>query len=113
GFVVLAVALPFCPPAREDVLALADAMPSLRTSALHRLIIWRFATDHIAERPVLGWGMDASRELPGGKTSVRDYLDLPPSIVLEGSVMPLHPHDAILQWWVELGIIGAVLGVAF
>jgi exopolysaccharide production protein ExoQ len=26
--------------------------------------------------------------------------------------MPLHPHDAVLQWWLELGIVGAVLGTA-
>ena len=26
--------------------------------------------------------------------------------------LPLHPHNAALQWWVELGAIGAVLGAA-
>jgi len=37
---------------------------------------------------------------------------LPAQLALEGSVMPLHPHDAILQWSLELGIGGAVLGAA-
>ena len=113
-FVALAVALPFVPPTRGAVIWLGTEAPWLRTSALHRLIIWRFTSDRIAERPALGWGMDASREMPGGKTDIRDYIDLAPgtlpNISRGGAVMPLHPHDAILQWWVELGILGAVLG---
>jgi O-antigen ligase len=56
--------------------------------------------------------MDASREMPGGKTSVRDYMQLPESLPLDGTVMPLHPHDAVLQWLVELGIAGGLLGAA-
>jgi len=112
GFVALTVALPFCAPTREAVLSLSDTAPWLRTSAHHRLVIWRFATDRIAEKPLLGWGMDASREMPGGKTSVREYMQLPDSLPLSGTVMPLHPHDAILQWFLELGIAGALMGAA-
>src|SRR5207302_1546290 len=52
------------------------------------------------------------RAMPGGDTSVRDYMDLPAEFPLNGSVMPLHPHDAILQWWLELGVVGAALGTA-
>jgi O-antigen ligase len=38
-------------------------------------------------------------------------MDLRPyGLDLTGQVMPLHPHDAILQWWLELGLVGAVLG---
>jgi O-antigen ligase len=71
-------------------------------SGLHRLLIWQFTAERIAERPLSGWGFNASRSLPGGNTAVMDGL---PSL-------PLHPHSAPLQWWVELGAIGAVLGAA-
>jgi exopolysaccharide production protein ExoQ len=112
GFVVLAAAMPLRAPTRDTVLWLSETAPWLRTSAQHRLIIWRFTDDRIAEKPLLGWGMDASRAIPGGQTSVREYMRLPDSIRLEGDVMPLHPHDAILQWSVELGIVGTLIGTA-
>lgn len=112
GFAVLAAVLPFCTPTRDTVLWLSKIAPWLRTSAHHRLVIWRFASDRIAEKPLLGWGMDASRAVPGGKTSVRDYMPLPESLAFDGAVMPLHPHDAILQWVLELGVAGAIIGAA-
>jgi O-antigen ligase len=112
GFLVVTAVLPFRAPTRDTVVWLSEAAPWLRTSAQHRLIIWRFTHDRIAERPLLGWGMDAARAIPGGKDSVRDYMALPDNLPLEGSVMPLHPHDAILQWSLELGIGGALLGGA-
>ena len=58
-----------------------------------RLDIWRFVADRIGERPLQGWGLDASRIWPG--------------------VVPLHPHDAALQLWLELGVPGALLGALF
>jgi O-antigen ligase len=62
-------------------------------------MIWSFAGDRIAERPLAGWGLDASRAIPGG--------DEP---IYEGRVwLPLHPHNAAIQLWLELGAPGAVL----
>jgi exopolysaccharide production protein ExoQ len=112
GFALVAAALPFFGPTRDGVLWLRHILPGLRGSATHRLVIWRFASDLWHEHPLLGWGMDASRALPGGKTDITDYMNLPPEWHLIGAVMPLHPHDAVLQWWLELGIVGAVLGTA-
>jgi O-antigen ligase len=112
GFALLAIAMPFLGPSRDAVLWLRHILPGLRGSATHRLVIWRFASDRWHEHPLLGWGMDASRAIPGGKTDVTDYMNLPPAWQLTGAVMPLHPHDAILQWWLELGIVGAGLGTA-
>ena len=115
GFAVLTVALPLIHPSSGFVIWLDGAAPWLRTSAFHRLIIWRFASDRIAEHPLLGWGMDASRALPEGSTDIRAYLHLPPDFLygrISGAVMPLHPHDAVLQWRLELGVIGALLGLA-
>jgi O-antigen ligase len=66
-------------------------------------MIWRFTADRIADRPFFGWGFDASRSIPGGD-----------KILGAGEVaLPLHPHNAPLQWWLELGLPGALIGVAF
>jgi O-antigen ligase len=54
-----------------------------------RLEIWKFTASLIEQRPFLGWGLDASRAFPGA--------------------IPLHPHDAALQMWLELGAVGAAL----
>jgi len=58
-----------------------------------RLDIWRFTAGLIEQRPFLGWGLDASRSFPG--------------------LIPLHPHDAALQIWLELGAVGAGLAATF
>jgi len=54
-----------------------------------RLHIWSFTVARIAEKPVLGWGLDASRAFPEG--------------------IPLHPHNGALQLWLELGLPGALI----
>ena len=75
------------------------AADSVKNSGGHRLLIWRFAGDRIAEHPLIGWGLDSSRMVPGGKEQARQWQDL----------MPLHPHNAALQLWLELGLPGAAL----
>ncbi len=57
-----------------------------------RVSLWRFAADRILERPLWGWGLDASRAFPA---------------------IPLHTHDAAMQLWLELGLPGAALAAAF
>jgi O-antigen ligase len=86
-----------------------------KASALHRLYIWDFAADRIAEHPFIGWGLDAARRIPGGDTPVvvhRCDAEGRPTdrVPIDSVVMPLHPHNAILQVWLELGGIGAALG---
>lgn len=100
-----------------------DPSPDLRCwlidnkpSALHRIVIWDFVAAHIHERPLFGWGLDAARRLPGGK----DPLELrrcPPwpdagRVVISSETLPLHPHNGILQVWLELGGVGMLLGLA-
>jgi len=106
---------------------LVAAIPSfpverLPASALHRMLIWDFTAARIAERPVLGWGMESSRTIPGGR-------DNPPAETLarmrvtdpallrwfaapQVQILPLHPHNGALQVWLELGGIGALIAAA-
>jgi O-antigen ligase len=85
-----------------------------KPSALHRLKIWSFVAEHVEQRPITGWGLDAARRLPGGSAPVIiqhcDAALQPDGIALSSEILPLHPHNGILQVWLELGGIGIGLG---
>jgi O-antigen ligase len=85
-------------PLVADLAARADGA----ISVAHRLQIWHFTAGAIMERPVAGWGLNASRALPGGRE------EFAPG----ARRLPLHPHNAVLQWWVELGAVGAALAAS-
>ena len=80
------------------------------TSALHRMVIWRYVADHIAEKPIAGWGYESSRIIGHKETF---STPLPSGIVLTGEILPLHPHNETLQVWLELGAVGAGLLAVF
>jgi len=69
-------------------------------SLVHRTYIHDFTLARIAERPILGWGLDAVSQLPGGQDTVPGHPDAP--------YLPRHAHNLVLQVWVELGAIGAL-----
>ncbi|MCM0019901.1 MAG: O-antigen ligase family protein, partial [Tagaea sp.] len=82
-----------------------DRLAETRTggsSVFHRAAIWSFASDRIAEKPALGWGLHASRAMPGAQEQFAPGAER----------MPLHPHNFALQLWLELGLIGALAGAA-
>jgi O-antigen ligase len=96
-FVTIAAPLTFA--RLERVPGLGETADSYKISAGHRLLIWSFAGDRIAERPLTGWGLDSSRAIPGGDDPIRPGEPW----------LPLHPHNAALQVWLELGVPGAAL----
>ena len=63
------------------------------TSWSQRMGYWRHAVGWIADHPMRGWGLDASRMFAPG--------------------IQLHPHDSALQIWLELGVIGATAAAVF
>ncbi len=76
----------------------------------HRVEIWHFAAEKIAARPILGWGFDASRNIDGGKTQfVLELPDGSEKIYPGIGLLPLHPHNGVLQVWLEMGAAGAAL----
>lgn len=108
GTLVLVAALAFLafllplwlPPMLEwAAMVMGDA---IHTSLKHRFAIWEFTLARIVERPWLGWGLDASPFLPGGDDTAWPHAKL----------MPLHPHNFILQIWLELGLAGLVAALA-
>lgn len=99
---VLAVlTVPLTLPRLAQVPAFSHDAAQFKFSLWHRLQIWSFVGDRIAERPLLGWGLDSSRSIPGGADPIG-----PGALVPK---LPLHPHDAALQMWLELGLPGALL----
>ena len=109
---VLILAIPFAIAALPDTQTLWNRVPAIPSSAHHRLTIWKFSADRVMEKPVLGWGMDASRDIPGGEDQL--FVTPPPGRgePHHEQMLPLHPHNTALQWWLELGAVGAVLGLA-
>jgi O-antigen ligase len=108
--IAAAPALPFVAP---SPLAIIEAVPALPNSAYHRLQIWEFTARRILERPVLGWGLDASRAMPGGERRVRTDVTIAgrtQRLSDNSPLLPLHPHNGMLQLWLELGAIGALIG---
>jgi O-antigen ligase len=90
---------------------IAALYPSIPMPDFHRLNIWQFSAERIYERPLFGWGMDSARIIPGGNETVRLVLPGPDGARdAEMARMPLHPHNVSLQWWLELGLPGALLG---
>lgn len=68
-----------------------------------RAVIWRFVSARIAEAPLIGHGLDASRGYADEITTTRG---------IEHGLVPLHPHNGPLQIWLETGLIGAALASA-
>lgn len=91
---------------------------NLPDSSKHRAYIWEFAWEHIKERPLLGWGINNSRAIPGALDDrvicIVDshYELLPPNscplnfVYLYMVRMPLHPHNMMFQILLEQGFIG-------
>jgi len=77
----------------------------LFSSARHRIEIWGRAAGRVPDTLFLGRGIDAARSMSpdAGETSRFD--------TLTDHLFPLHPHNAFLEVWLELGALGVVLAI--
>lgn len=78
----------------------ASVSPDLPLSWDHRLRMWGYCWQVIADHPLRGAGFDASR------TFNETYIA---SDGREITTVSLHPHNAGIQIWTETGFIGAVM----
>lgn len=67
-----------------------------------RLEIWSFISHAIQDSPLIGYGIEASRNM----TFETDRLYFPGNSVL-------HPHNFMLQIWLEFGVLGVAVFLAF
>ena len=68
-------------------------------STYHRFLIWNFSSRKALEKPIFGWGYRSSRSIPGAKKMLDQSEE----------ALPLHPHNGVIQIWLELGFIGALV----
>ena len=120
-FIILIVGAPFFVhqfTASKNVKEIGQQSYDLKlpNSATSRLIIWQFTTQKIFEKPFLGWGMNTARKIPRGGEKYTLKVNTPESkkiVLFKESFLPLHPHNAALQIWLELGATGAVIVAVF
>lgn len=99
---ILVVTAPVIATSVLTVDRLEKVTTEITSSARHRIKMWAFAVEKIDEKPLWGWGMDASRSIPQDDRRLGANME----------IMPLHPHNAFLQVRLELGIPGAVIVAA-
>ena len=75
-----------------------------RSSLVHRFLIWDFVAKEVKKNIILGKGIGTSRLI--GQNHILIVPQAEPDI--RGAI-PLHPHNNVLQIWLELGAIGAIL----
>ena len=77
------------------------------------MLIWRAAAENIEKSPIIGLGLNASKNLYPRATRkmVKVYYDHGPLEIFVEPI-PLHPHNVMLQIWLELGLFGALLFIA-
>jgi O-antigen ligase len=88
-------------------------------SYVHRLYIWHETAALIFENSAShntfwrGIGMDGTRYHPKAHTSCHFPYVNPEGGISEiiSRCIPLHPHNAILQLWLELGLPGCILSI--
>jgi O-antigen ligase len=84
----------------------------LSNSTIHRIQIWQTTADHIHDRFWLGHGFNSARRMYPQGTNVEKILrrdDPAKTFINPFEPIPLHPHNMILQIWLELGLAGAIL----
>lgn len=77
---------------------------------LHRLHIWKYVSQEMLNKPLLGHGFDTSRayKLAGEKREI-SWFEKGKKHSLHSDALPLHPHNVSLQIGLELGLIGMLL----
>ena len=72
---------------------------------LHRLIIWSYVKEKILEKPFIGHGFFSSRNIANKLRKTQSGTKY--------QLIPLHPHNSILQIWLELGVLGIIIFFSF
>lgn len=81
---------------------------AINDSVRSRIEIWDQAARRSFEKPIFGWGLDASPNLPN-----RDEVTVIPYVPDPKPIAHLHPHNAPLQIWFEMGAVGIAAAIAF
>ena len=108
-FGVYVLAAPFVSAYAINLDTIGESAQAMPTSWQHRLEIWRFTAIKALERPLFGHGFDASREIGRAANPVKIWNPDGSGRNFIDSGLPLHPHNAALQIWLELGLLGIII----
>jgi len=113
GFALIAVFVPVISLQVVNPAALQEMGIHLADPQEHRLAIWNFVADLTADEPIIGHGFDSSRWI--GSNYVAKLIAEHVKIPYTSGLLPLHPHNAVMQIWLELGLVGilCLLGMLF
>ena len=112
---VLAVTImggPFIMKALPDGKMIGKQISGLSYAVYPRIVIWQYVSDKIIENPVFGYGLRTSRHLAPDDRLLYFYIGDDDKPLGATKAIPLHPHNGPLQLWLELGAVGAFLGLS-
>ncbi len=123
GFRILLICVAVFTTLSPLILGVGGALVSkagmpLPSSVQSRVWAWQLTTDKIVERPVIGHGIEASKEW---RETFGDNPELLEQMIEQTGIddgrwsyyriLPGHPHNMALQLWAEIGGIGVLLAV--
>ncbi|MBL0941635.1 MAG: O-antigen ligase family protein [Alphaproteobacteria bacterium] len=103
-----------------EIIHLSTKEWQVKSSLTHRLYIWSLMSHRIEDHPFRGSGMEANRShynhisrTKKGQLDELNFANFVPHSTFTAEVTgaALHPHNATLQVWMELGIPGIVLAM--
>ena len=110
GIIAAPVILPAAAP-----IVVHNELP-LPSSTKSRIFAWSLAAKKVYERPLVGHGIEASKEWretfadePELLALMRQSTDLTDIPWEQYRILPGHPHNMGLQLWAETGLVGVVL----
>jgi exopolysaccharide production protein ExoQ len=110
---LLILGMPFAMQVLPDARTIGKNLPELSFSVYPRLVIWQYAANRTMESPILGHGIRTSRAMDIEQARI-SFLYRDNGKVKKGNTkaIPLHPHNGVIQMWLELGGLGALIGLA-
>lgn len=112
GFTFLLLGAPFAIKALPDARTIGEKLPELSFSIYPRLVIWQHASNLVMEKPFIGHGIRTSRAI-NKDTGLIPFVFWHDGKIEKGNTkpIPLHPHNGVIQMWLELGGVGAIIGI--
>ena len=107
GAAVVIIVLPISLTQLKSITENSNSDWIKESNAFHRVIIWEGYSERIADKPLFGWGAKGDREL-GRSGAIGEHLDH-----AGFSETPTHPHNFIMEIWINQGLVGVVFFVAF
>ncbi len=112
GLTLLILGAPFIMKALPDARTIGKDLPELSYSVYPRLVIWQYASNLVMNKPLIGHGIRTSRNLSKTENKITFlYRDNGKIHTGNTEAIPLHPHNGLIQIWLELGAGGAILGL--